>query len=88
MDHDSFLNNLIEHSELYKNFTEKDLKKFSEDEITPELKEAISLSTRHFVKTVLFNYSLKDLMKLFIDDEQDLDKIKKSNKTLSKYFNN
>ena len=35
MDHDSFLNNLIEHSELYKNFTEKDLKKFSEDEITP-----------------------------------------------------
>lgn len=26
MDHDSFLNNLIEHSELYKNFTEKDLK--------------------------------------------------------------
>lgn len=64
----------------------KDLKKFSEDEITPELKEAISLSTRHFVKTVLFNYSLKDLMKLFIDDEQELDKIKKTNKTLSKYF--
>lgn len=32
MDHDSFLNNLIEHSELYKNFTEKDLKKFSEDD--------------------------------------------------------
>ena len=30
MDHDSFLNNLIEHSELYKNFTEKDLKKFSD----------------------------------------------------------
>ena len=26
MDHDSFLNNLIEHSELYKNFTEKNLK--------------------------------------------------------------
>lgn len=27
MDHDSFLNNLIEHSELYKNFTEKRFKK-------------------------------------------------------------
>ena len=62
------------------------MKKFSEDEITPELKEAISLSTIHFVKTVLFNYSLKDLIKLFIDDEQELDKIKKTNKTLSKYF--
>lgn len=62
------------------------MKKFSEDEITQELKEAISLSTRYFVKTVLFNYSLKDLMKLFIDDKQELDKIKKTNKTLSKYF--
>lgn len=60
MDHDSFLNNLIEHSELYKNFTEKDLKKFS--------------------------YSLNDLMKLFMNDKQELDKIKKTNKTLSKYF--
>lgn len=69
-----------------KTLQKKDLKKFSEDEITPELKEAINLSTRHFVKTVLFNYSLKDLMKLFMDDEQELDKIKKSNKTLSKYF--
>ena len=59
MDHDSFLNNLIEHSELYKNFTEKDLKKFSKD-------------------------SLKDLF--FMDNKQELDKIKKTNKTLSKYF--
>lgn len=57
MDHDNFLNNLIEHSELYKNFTEK----VSKD-------------------------SPKDLIKLFIDDEQELDKIKKSNKPLSKYF--
>lgn len=54
MDRDNFLNDLIEHSELYKNFTEKDLK----------------------------NYSSKDLIKLFIDDEQ----VKKTIKTLSKYF--
>ena len=40
-----------------------------------KLKEAISLSTRHFVKTVLFNYLLKDLIKLFMDDEQELDKL-------------
>lgn len=86
MDHNSFLNNLIEHSELYKNFTEKDLEKFSKEEITPELEEAINLSVRYFVKNVIFGYSLKDLMKLFIEDEQELDKIKKSNKILSKYF--
>lgn len=51
MDHDNFLNNLIEHSELYKNFINKDLKKSSKE----------------------------DLMKLFIDEKQELDK-------LSKYF--
>lgn len=66
MDHDSFLNNLIEHSELYKNFTEKE--NFTEKDLKK------------------FSYSLKDLMKLFMGDEQELDKIKKTNKTISKYF--